>query len=400
MFFFLACFDAESISSKFIFYFSCVAEPKKLFSYSTLIPEVQGQISAAHHQSCPVTKELFNIVMSMGRTTTIKVISIDSNGHGTGYGEVTKRLHDGSPINAPYVHSFPLTSNYVVIPEYPLFFSGNGLPLILEGTIEAAFEWDASAKTYFHIISREKKQHIATIEADPAFAFHMGNAWEDQEGVHFECCVFPNGDIALQLHSFGNPMRKSQAEAQAATDANIKPKKIRGMNWPAVRQAGFGNLRRYTIPFDVITRGSGKASYRDIVPNVEFPRFNAKYTGKPSRYVWGCSLEASTNEKNETYSIVKVDSTTGEIVRYHHPGYACSEPIFVPKPGASQEDDGVIVTLVNEFHESDEDLDRGYVVILDGQTLQEFGKAEVGGFTPVTFHGSFVDKDFQDVSIN
>jgi torulene dioxygenase len=384
---------------RFLFVLSFL-EPKKLFSYSTLIPNVQGQISAAHHQSCPFTKELFNIVMSMGRTTSIKVISLDSNGHGTLYGEVTRRLHDGTPIKAPYVHSFPLTQNYVVIPEYPLFLSGNGIPLMLEGTIEAAFEWDPMAKTYFHIISRETKEHIATIEADPAFSFHMGNSWEDEEGVHFECGVFPNGNITQQLHAFGNPLRRTQAQAQATRDANLESQNIKGIRKPSVRQDSFGNLRRYSISLDAIKRGTGQATYKDIAPNVEFPRFNNKLTGTPSRYVWGCSLGAATAENNETYSIVKVDTTTGETVRYYRPRYACSEPIFVPKPGATAEDEGIIVALANEFHESDESLDKCYIVALDGQTLEEFGKAEIGVFTPVTFHGSFVDKDFQDVSVN
>jgi torulene dioxygenase len=142
------------------------------------------------------------------------------------------------------------------------------------------------------------------------------------------------------------------------------------------------------------------ASYRDITTNVEFPRFNARYTSQPSRYVWGCALEPATVEKNETYDIVKVATDTGEITRYHRPGYACSEPIFVPKPGANEEDDGVIVALANEYSEEEEMIDRSYVVVLDGKTLEELGKAEIGNFTPVTFHGSFVDKDFDNVSIN
>jgi torulene dioxygenase len=374
--------------------------PKKLFSYTTLIPEVEGQMSAAHHQTCPATNELFNIVLSLGQTTSIKVISISPNGEGTLYGEVKKRLHDGSSITAPYIHSFPLTKNYVVIPEYPLYLGGKGLPFIIEGNIEAAFRWDEKAKTYFHIISREKKQHVATIEADPAFSFHMGNAWETEDGIEFDCCVFPDGDIVKQLYSFANPVRKSQAKAQATKDANLTSQKINGIRNPPIRQPSFGKLRRYTISHEDIARGAGVASYRDITTNVEFPRFNARYTSQPSRYVWGCALEPATVEKNETYDIVKVATDTGEITRYHRPGYACSEPIFVPKPGANEEDDGVIVALANEYSEEEEMIDRSYVVVLDGKTLEELGKAEIGNFTPVTFHGSFVDKDFDNVSIN
>ncbi|KAJ2962600.1 hypothetical protein NQZ79_g2240 [Umbelopsis isabellina] len=384
----LQLLDAESL------------EPKKLFSYTTLIPEVKGQMSAAHHQTCPITNELFNIVLSLGQSTSIKIISLSPDGKGTQYGEVKKRLNDGSPISPPYIHSFPLTKNYVIIPEYPLYFGGKGLPFIMEGNIEAAFRWDEKAKTYFHIISRDKKEHVATIEADPAFSFHMGNAWESENGIEFECCVFPDGDIVQQLYSFGNPLRKSQAKTYATKDAGLTSNKVNGITNPPIRQPSFGNLRRYTISYGAIASGHGEASARDIASNVEFPRFNTKYSSKPSRYIWGCALEAATVEKNETYDVVKIDTNNGDITRYHRPGYACSEPIFVPKPGGIEEDDGVIVALANEFGEEEEMVDRSHVVVLDGKTLEELGKATIGDFTPVTFHGSFVDKDFVNVSIN
>ncbi|KAI9285239.1 carotenoid oxygenase [Umbelopsis sp. AD052] len=374
--------------------------PKKIFDYTTIIPEIQGQLSAAHHQTCPYTKELFNIVLSFGRSTTIKVFSINQEGKGTLYGDIVKRLHDNVPVKPSYIHSFALTQNYIVIPEYPLYFAGGGLPILLEGTIEAAFAWDSTAKTYFHVVSRESKKHVATIEANPAFAFHMGNCWEDAEGIHFECGAFPNGDIAHQLHTFGKPVRKAQFPAQNNHIGDEKQKKSKSLTLNPPRQSSFGDLRRYTIPYHAIQRGSGQAAYKDIAPNVEFPRFNAKMTGKPSRYVWACKLHPATVDTNETVSVVKVDTSTGKTVQYYRPGYYCSEPIFVPKPGAENEDDGIVVSLANEFHESDESLDRCYVVILDGETLEELGRAEIGDITPVTFHGSFVDKDFQDVSVN
>lgn len=374
--------------------------PKKVFDYTTIIPEIQGQLSAAHHQTCSYTKELFNIVLSFGRSTTIKVFSINQEGKGTMYGDITKRLHDNVPVKSSYIHSFALTQNYIVIPEYPLHFAGGGLPILLEGNIEAAFAWDSNAKTYFHVISRDKKKHVATIEADPSFAFHTSNCWEDSEGVHFECGSFPNGDIAHQLHTFGKPVRRTQFSSQNTHDSNIKPKKSKGITVNPPRQSSFGVLRRYTIPYDAISRGTGEAKYKEIAHNVEFPRFNAKLTGRPSRYVWACKLHSATADTTETVSIVKVDTSTGEMVQYYRPGYYCSEPIFIPKPGADKEDDGIVISLANKFHDSDESLDRCYVVILDGETLNEVGKAEIGDFTPVTFHGSFVDKDFQDVSIN
>jgi torulene dioxygenase len=357
-------------------------------------------LSAAHHQTCPYTKELFNVILSFGRRTTIKVFSINQDGKGTLEGEVIKRLHDGVPIKASYIHSFSLTQNYIVIPEYPLHFGGSGLSILMEGSIQAAFAWDPAAKTYFHIISRQKKQHVATIEADPAFSFHIGNSWEDEEGIHFECGAFPNGDIVRQLYTFGNPQRKAPVQTQDPHTTNKNKKKVKGISVDQPRQSSFGNLRRYTIPFATIQQGSGQATYKDISPNVEFPRFNAQFTGIPSRYVWACAMQPATIDKTETVGIVKVDTSTGQTVQFHRPGYNCSEPIFVPKPGGTSEDDGIVVSLANEFHESNESLDRCYVLILDGVTLEELGKAEIGEFTPVTFHGSFVDKDFQNVSVN
>ena len=60
------------------------------------------------------------------------------------------------------------------------------------------------------------------------------------------------------------------------------------------------------------------------------------------------------------------------------------EPVFVPRPGACREDDGVLLTLVL-------DAARGLsaLVVLDATTLEERARAVAPHAVPAGFHGEF-----------
>lgn len=61
-----------------------------------------------------------------------------------------------------------------------------------------------------------------------------------------------------------------------------------------------------------------------------------------------------------------------------------SEPIFVPRPGAEEEDDGVLLSVV-----LDEVKGRSSMVVVDAKEMKEVGRAEMEGVFPVGFHGVF-----------
>ena len=77
----------------------------------------------------------------------------------------------------------------------------------------------------------------------------------------------------------------------------------------------------------------------------------------------------------------------GTIKRYERPKCTPSEPIFIPRPDSMKEDDGVVLVI-----ELDGVKGQSALVVIDAQSFEEIGRAEVdgGGFVvPHHFHGAW-----------
>lgn len=374
-----------------------------MFTYAQYDKRLKGDLAAAHHQYDPITGEVFNIDVKLGPRPKIKVFSITESGQVTVLAEITHRkLFDGrtSRIRPAYIHSFWLTQNYVIIPESPLYYQG--VDLIITGTAVSGLVWDEASPTFLHIVSRRPgAEHLVTLEAASFFTFHVGNAWDTVDAggepvIHLDCGAFPNGDILYQLDTFGHPLRSGEQDVRSAAGRG----RLRGISMPQERQSSFADLHRYTLRW---SSDEGSVTCRKIASNIEFLRFSQKYAMRPYRYLWGCELLPATAELNERYCLVKVDLETGALLHFEEPDFVCSEPIFVPPSSskdADEEDDGVLLSFVNVHGNNTKEQDHCLLLVLDAKTMTKMASCNIGTFKAVTFHGSFVDQDFQNVSMN
>lgn len=65
-----------------------------------------------------------------------------------------------------------------------------------------------------------------------------------------------------------------------------------------------------------------------------------------------------------------------------------SEPVFVPRPGAADEDDGAVLSFLTR----DSDPHYAAVVVLDGRTMEETARVAFRnerGEVTATLHGTF-----------
>jgi carotenoid cleavage dioxygenase-like enzyme len=79
---------------------------------------------------------------------------------------------------------------------------------------------------------------------------------------------------------------------------------------------------------------------------------------------------------------VKVDVETGQVDRWHEPGTYAGEPVYVPRPAAEREDDGVLLSVVLEPERGASSL-----LALDAADLSELARARVPHHVPFGFHG-------------
>jgi all-trans-8'-apo-beta-carotenal 15,15'-oxygenase len=93
-------------------------------------------------------------------------------------------------------------------------------------------------------------------------------------------------------------------------------------------------------------------------------------------------------------SIIKLDRETGaqQLWTAAPTGYV-NEPVFVPRPGSTQEDDGWLLAMIYDGAK-----DRSAVVILDAADLNKGAVATLWltHHIPYGLHGSWTDSVFTD----
>lgn len=393
--------------------------PENLFNYSHFDRQLSGELSAAHNQYDPDTDEVFNFTLKIGPAPTLTVFSTSAKSQSTTIlANIKHRLDsERSPIRLCYIHSFWLTKNFIVIPEAPLFLRNMGMDFIAGGSVLSGMSWNSQAPTYLHVISRRPDLgHVASIPVDAFFTFHTGNAWEQTTasdgtiGLKLDCAAFPDGDIMYQIHNFGQtapPTAKRKSPPSEFENADLH-ERTHGFTVPPRPQTSFGELRRYTVTFNLSSaqhQSVSSASYASLAENMEFLRFNQEYSMRPNKYLYGNRLVTATQTEGARYCMIKVDTETKETVVFDSPDYVCSEPIFVPRPKTEpgdkdhREDDGAVLSFINVTNHQGGKR-HCFLLVLDASNMKEIARCFIGDFSATTFHGSFVDYEFKSISVN
>ncbi|RUS21095.1 putative carotene-dioxygenase [Endogone sp. FLAS-F59071] len=360
-------------------------EPKKLLNYTDIDPNLVGRVSAAHHQTDTSTSEYFNFVMHLGKEITLSAFSLDASGKSHPFESIRHPAgREGQNILPSYIHAFSLTDRYVVLPNYPYYYAWNGLSLIWSGSLTDAFRWDPSRPTLFHVLDRQTRKHVATYEGDAFFAFHTLNAWDEGEDVVFDTCAYEDASVIINnTQNFGTTGKAKKKNG--GKPANVRRYRLKDVKGVAARQLAGSKNKNVEL---------SRAEYEVRAVGLELARMHPAYERKPYRYAYGTATDGTNG------ILKKVDLNGGERnAEWLEEGLSPSEPIFIPtqygKEGAD-EDDGVVLSIVNDAHAGK----RCFLLVLDAHTFKELARAEVGQFSPVTLHGSFINGHGKNVSIN
>lgn len=120
---------------------------------------------------------------------------------------------------------------------------------------------------------------------------------------------------------------------------------------------------------------------------IELPRINEGWTGRPYRYAY--AVRQPTNV--EMRGVVCYDLATGATQQYRvPPGDQNSEPVFVPRPGAQDEDDGWVLVCV--YRRASDTSD---VVVLDGRDIagEPLATVRLPQRIPAGFHGAWLPRE-------
>jgi carotenoid cleavage dioxygenase-like enzyme len=309
--------------------------------------EVEADMSTPHPHVEPGTGRLLTHMTAFGQQCEYKIGAVPP-------ARRARELLATVAVDRPaYMHSFGMTEDYVILSEWPL--TVNPLDLLLRGKpfIEN-FEWRPEQGTRFRILRKADGEEVASLRADPAFGFHHVNAFERDGAVVCDIVTYPSADIVEDLYL-------DRLRSDAPTP-------------------GTGHLRRYHLPL-----GGDAPSSRVLTDErLELPRIHdGAATAQPYRYVYG----VGTHEPGQfTDQLVKVDVQRGTAQTWHEAGTYPGEPVFVPHPEGSAEDDGVVLSVV-----LDPEAERSFLLVLDADSWAERGRATVPHAIPFGFHGQFFE---------
>jgi beta,beta-carotene 9',10'-dioxygenase len=309
-------------------------DPRTLDSLGVGRP-APGQMTVAHPHRIPGTGEPVSYATRFGPFTTYRVYRGDN--------KIIAEL----PVQTPaYMHSFAITSRYVVLVEFPFVVIPVLIPLSGRPLIEN-YRWQPGRGTRFRVIDSSTGAVLTTANGPAVFAFHHVNAFERDNEIVLDLCGYDDTSLIDALYL--DRIRTTE---------------------PALPEA---TLTRYRLPLS-----GSKDVVGEPVPeaHLELPRFDYdRCNGEPYRYLYGVGGLLD--------QITKVDLDNG-VTHWSEPGTYPGEPVFVRSPGTEREDDGVLLSVV---------LDAGsgtsFLLVLDATDLSEIARAPVPHHIPFGFHGDY-----------
>lgn len=267
-------------------------------------------------------------------------------------------LRHFAPIDLPgprLPHDMAITQNYSILLDLPLV---NDPEALRQGRHKIVFRRDMPSR--FGVIPRYgDPDSIRWFEAKPCYMYHTINAWEEGDEVVLDTCRVSRPappDTAVG--------RLEKMLAYLRLDARI-----------------------YRYRFNMKTGETKEGPLDDR--NTEFPTMNTSVLGRPSRYAYNVHL---TTDKTLLFDgIIKYDTVqdSSEMFRFGRGRYGSEAP-FAPRPYATSEDDGYLLSFIY-----DEGEQRSELVILDAKeiTAGPVARVLIPQRIPYGFHACWVPEE-------
>jgi all-trans-8'-apo-beta-carotenal 15,15'-oxygenase len=252
-----------------------------------------------------------------------------------------------------FSHDFVLTqSGHRILFLTPVAFD---MPRALLGLTSpaASIKVDRAKPTLVLVIDPDGTIH--RLSTDFCFVFHFVNAYQDTDGK-----LIVDG---LMLDYFPeSALMKAYLQGDVADDG-----------------AG-ARFTRYTI--DLEAKQVTHAPLTDY--EGKLPEIHPDLLGKAYRYAWGIGRPI-THNRPLADQIVKIDVQTGQGTHTGNEHSLPSEPIVVPRPGSTVEDDAWLLYLLFDDRTQATDL-----VVADAASLATVARLRLPHNIPLGFHGMWL----------
>uniref|UniRef100_G1SEP0 Beta-carotene oxygenase 1 n=1 Tax=Oryctolagus cuniculus TaxID=9986 RepID=G1SEP0_RABIT len=295
-----------------------------------------------------------------------------------------------SLLSPSYYHSFGITENYLVFLEQPfkLDILKMATAYIRGVSWASCMAFHPEDKTYIHVIDqRTRKPMPVRFYTDPLVVFHHVNAYEEDGCIVFDVIAYDDSSL-YQLFYLANLNQAFEQNARLTSAPTLRrfALPLRGDQNAEVGS----NLIKLTSTTARALKEKDDQVYCQpefLYEGLELPRINYSYNGKPYRYVFAAEVQWSPIPTK----ILKYDILTKSSLKWEEEGCWPAEPLFVPAPGAQDEDDGVILSAIV----STDAQKPPFLLILDAKSFTELARASVDVEMHLDLHGVFIpDKDW------
>lgn len=350
--------------------------PVEISSNAKLHPDLKGPFTGAHSRTDPITGDWYNYNLEIGCQAVYRVFCVSAK---TGKATILATVAGGD-IRPAYLHSIMLTESYVIVCIFSAYYAMGGMKVLWTRNMLDALNFDPKQKNLWLVVDRLRgKGLVGMFKSDPFFAFHPVNAWEQPSeteagkvDIITDIPVYENMDVLKRFYYH-----------------NMKSTSPSALNYSREKgSTSRASLTRFKLPSvgtTTITPTNAKTPVETLFTapkhsTPELPSFNPHHATKPSRYIYGVSDAGYSTFLD---GLLKYDTHTqtavSRIIHAQSPG----EPIFLPDPQGTEEDDGVLLSVV-----LDGTRGKSYLLCLDAKAFEELGRAEMESVVAFGFHGT------------
>lgn len=304
----------------------------------------QAGTYSAHPSKCPRSGEMFNFGVEFIPRPHLRIYRTDPQGE----------LRYLRSVGLPYLamlHDFAITQRYLVFLVSPIVADLMSVALGRK-SIGDALQYRPERGSVFLLVPRDGGK-VRRIESSAVLQFHLSNAYDDGDDVVVDAVTYENGHLLKAIARFQTtPLDQSPSE-----------------------------FTRFRIT------SSGRVIRDPLSDSIcEFPRHHPDHEGRAHRYAYYNTRRRLSSLYD---SITKLDLTDHRETSYlaADAGNSFCEPVFVPTPGATAEDDGWLLTVE---YQAVQQVSR--LVILDARDPSRgpMATAQLAHHIPQGFHGNFV----------
>jgi carotenoid cleavage dioxygenase len=303
----------------------------------------------AHPKVDPVTGEMVFICMSPLMRPYLKYGVVSAEG------KIVHNVSINLP-NATIMHDFAITEHYTILVDIPVALQPGKL---LRG--ESPIVFDAERPTRFGILPRYGDNSTVVWFTVPGFAlFHTINAYEQGDEVLIFASRMDSTFFFVPHYNDG-----------VLVDIDPAFESMQLVCWRL-------NIATGTVQEEVL---------EDYVPS-DYPQINNSYLGRRMRYGYFARGDLDKLPKPLLNGLIKYDfENHSSVTHYYGQGRFGGEGVFAPRPNATAEDDGWLLTYVY-----DTELERSELLVIDAQDMTSDPVARVllPQRVPYGFHALWV----------